>query len=171
MVLLRFNIQYFSIQFPVLTTIYDIVTTSGPGTRVWLLQVALNPGPLHLTVTQNPFSILFTARMSHSVLDPGDICTSKYIITHVFSPLQLPGGDDHTIHNDHSLASAIAAVARLYSDHVGQALIPQWHSISQMLENLQAMSQSDGLDGFQAISQFNMDVGGGLSSLYSILGA
>ena len=108
--------------------------------------------------------------MSHSVLDPRDIHTSKYIITHVFCPLQLPGEDDHSIHNDHSLARAIATAALLYSDHVGQANIPQWHSILRMLENLQAIIQSESLDSFQTISQFSsMGVGGKFSSFHSIL--
>ena len=108
--------------------------------------------------------------MSHSVLDPEDICTSKYIITHVFCPLQLPDGDDQTVHNDHSLARAVATAARLYSNHVDQANLPQWHTISRMLKNLQATSQSEDLDRFRAISQFSsMEVGGKLSSLHSML--
>ena len=107
--------------------------------------------------------------MSHSVFDPGDIRTLKYIITHVFCPLQLPDRD-HSIHNDHSLARVTAAAARLYNDRVDQANLPQWHTISRMLENLQATSQSEDLDRFQAISQFDsMEVGGKLSSLRSMV--
>ena len=107
--------------------------------------------------------------MSHSVLDPGDIGTLKYIITHVFCPLQLPDMK-HSIWNDHSLARAVAAAARLYSNHVDQANLRQWHTISRMLENLQATSQSESLDRFQVISQFSsMEVGGKLLSLRSML--
>ena len=59
--------------------------------------------------------------MSHTVLDPGDsvldpgedLVTLKYIVSHVFCPLQLPDGDDHSVPHNHSLAGAIASVARL----------------------------------------------------------
>ena len=106
----------------------------------------------------------------YSVLDPGDIRTLKYIITHVFCPLQLPDEDDHSISNDHSLAKAIATAACLFSDHLGQANIPHWHSVSRMLENLQAVIQFECLDRFQTTSQLSsMEVGGKLSSLPSIL--
>ena len=107
--------------------------------------------------------------MSHSVFDPGDIFTLKYIVTHVFCPLQLPDGDDHSVHHDHSLAGAIASVARLHSDHKSNAGVPLWHSISRMLDNLWAIVQFEGLDRSQTVSQLsNMDVGGKLSSLRSI---
>ena len=107
--------------------------------------------------------------MFRSIL-PVDTAASKYIITHVFCPLQLPGEDDHSIHNDHSLAIAIAAVARLYSEHISEANIPQWRVVSRLLENLQVTLQSETLDRSQIISQFNgMDVGGQCSSLYTIM--
>ena len=105
--------------------------------------------------------------MSHSpsLLDPGDFCTLQYIITHVFFPLQLPDGDDHSVRHDHSLAGAIASVARLHSVHVSKADMPQWHSISRMLDNLRAIVQFEGLDRSRTISQLsNMDVGGKLSA-------
>ncbi|KAF8127615.1 hypothetical protein EV363DRAFT_1513903 [Boletus edulis] len=73
--------------------------------------------------------------MSHSDLSR-DIATLQYIVTHVFCPLQLPDGDDYSIYNDRSLVGLVATVARLYSDHVDQTNMPQWHSISRMLDNL-----------------------------------
>jgi hypothetical protein len=101
--------------------------------------------------------------MSHSILDPGDIHTLKYIITHVFCPLELPDTNDFSIGNDHYLAKAIATAARLCSDYLDHANLSQWHSISRMLENLQAITQSQSLDTLKTISQFtSMDVGGEL---------
>jgi hypothetical protein len=107
--------------------------------------------------------------MSRSLLDPGDHCTLQYIVTHIFCSLQLPDGGDQSIRNDRSLAGAISSVMRLYSDHVDQANMAQWRSIVRMLDNLQAVVQSESLDRFRIISQLgSMDVGGKLSSLCSI---
>ena len=108
--------------------------------------------------------------MPRTLLDPGDLCTLQYIITHVFCPLQLPGGDDHSIHNDCSLADAISSVLRQYSDYVDQANMPQWHSISGMLDNLRAIVQFERLDMSQTVSQLSsMSVGSKISSLRGIL--
>ena len=108
--------------------------------------------------------------MFDSLLDPGELCTLQYIVTHVFCPLQLPDGDDHSIRNDHSLARAVSSVTPLYGDHVDQANVAQWHSITRMLDNLQAIVQFESLDRFQTFSQLSsMNVGGMLSSLFSIL--
>ncbi|KAH0834182.1 hypothetical protein J3R83DRAFT_11491 [Lanmaoa asiatica] len=98
--------------------------------------------------------------MSHSVLDPGDLCRLEYIVTHVFFPLKLPDGDDQSVRNDRSLARAIASAARIYCDHVDRAKLPQWHHILGMLDNLQATVQFEGLDRSRTISQLsNMNVG------------
>ena len=100
-----------------------------------------------------------------------DLCALKYIVTHVFCPIQLPDGDDHSINNDCSLAGAIAAATRLYTDHLDKANLPPWHSISRMLDNLRAIFQFESLDGPRTISQLNsMEVGGKLSNNHSILG-
>jgi hypothetical protein len=105
-----------------------------------------------------------------SLLDPEDLCTLQYIITHVFCPLQLPDGDDHSTRNDRSLAGVVSSAMRLYGDHVDKANLAQWHSISRMLDNLRAIVQFEGLDRSQTISQLSsMNVGGELSSLHSIL--
>jgi hypothetical protein len=104
-----------------------------------------------------------------SLLDPGDLCTLQYIATHVFCSLQLPDGDDHSIHNDRSLAGAVSSAMRLYGDRVDQAIFAQWHSISRMLDNLRAVVQFEGLDRSQTISQLSsMNVGGKPSSLHSM---
>ena len=108
--------------------------------------------------------------MSHSIIDPGDLWTLGGIVTHVFLPLRLPDGDKHSVRHDRSLATAIASAARLHTDHVREADMPQWRRISRMLDNLQAIVQLEGLDRSQTMSQLSsMDVGGKLSSLHSIL--
>ena len=108
--------------------------------------------------------------MSDTDLRPRGIDTSKYIITHVFCPLQLPDGDDSSVRNDYSLAGAVATAARLFCDHVDEANIPQWHSVSRMLENLQVTVMSEDLSRFQTTSLFSsMGAGGTLSSFHNIL--
>ena len=108
--------------------------------------------------------------MSYSVLDHEDIRTLEYIVTHVFIPLKLPDGDDHSVRNDRSLAAAIASAAHLYSGHVDNASLPEWRHISGMLDNLQAAVQFESLDRFRTISQLsNMHVGGKLSNSHSII--
>ena len=102
--------------------------------------------------------------MSCAILDSRDIGTWKYIVTHVFCPLQLPGRDDHNINNDHSLARAIATAAHLYSDYISEDNALKWHCISRMLDNLEAITQSERLDSVRTISQFSsMDAGGKIS--------
>jgi hypothetical protein len=104
--------------------------------------------------------------MSHSIIDPPDLAILQYIVTHVFCPLQLPDGDDHSVLNDRSLAGAITSVARLHDDHVGEADMPQWHCISRMLDNLLATVQFESLDESQTVSQLtNMNVGDVLAFL------
>ena len=104
------------------------------------------------------------------ILDPGSTDTFKYVITHVFCPLKLPDGNDHTIRNDDALAGAVATAARLYSRRVDQANFLRWHCICRMLENLQAIVQWEIIDRSQVVSQFcNMAVGGKILSLRGIV--
>ena len=68
---------------------------------------------------------------------------------------------DQSVHNDHSLAGAIATTACLYAVHVSDTNIPLWDSISRMLDNLQAIVQLQNLGRSLTISQLhNMNVGG-----------
>ena len=99
--------------------------------------------------------------MSTSVLDPEDLSTLKYIVTHVFFPLQLPDRDDRSVRNDRSLAGAVATAARLYAVHASGTNIPLWHSISQMLDNLRDSVQHQKLDRSLAVSQLRTMVDGG----------
>ena len=74
--------------------------------------------------------------MPNPVLDPEDVSTLQYLVTHVFCPLRLPDGDDHSISNDHSLAAAVTSVAKLYTSHTTKTNIDVWRIISQMLNHL-----------------------------------
>ncbi|KAF8555164.1 hypothetical protein OG21DRAFT_1572590 [Imleria badia] len=95
--------------------------------------------------------------MSRSLLGPqaGDLCTLQYIVTHVFPPLQLPDGDDHSVRNDASLVGVVASAARLYNHHIDQAKVPQWQNISRMLDKLQASVQFENLDRSRTVSQLS----------------
>ena len=99
--------------------------------------------------------------MSSSVLDPEDLSTLEYIVTHVFFPFQLPSGDDQSVRNDCSLAGAIATAGRLYTVHASDTDMPLWHSISRMLDNLRAILQHRKLDRSLAVSQLRTMVDGG----------
>ena len=91
----------------------------------------------------------------------------KYVVTHVFLPVQLPNKDDytHTPDNDHSLVRAVCAAAHAYRTHVcGISEQAQWHSITRMLENLRASVQSEHMDNDHVISQLReMQTGGTLA--------
>ena len=126
--------------------------------------------PSNASLSNSKPILNFNVRMS--LLDPGDPRTLqyKYIATHVFCSLQLPDRNDHSIRNDRSLAGAVSSAIRLYDNHVDQADLPQWHSISGMLDNLRAAVQFEGLDRSKTISQLrSMNVGGKPSNLHSIL--
>ncbi|KAN0080270.1 hypothetical protein V8E55_009836 [Tylopilus felleus] len=104
--------------------------------------------------------------MSQSIIVPPDLATLRYIVTHVFCPLQLHDGNDDSVLNDRSLVRAIASVARRHSDHVGKADMHQWHCISRMLDNLSASVQFEILDESQTVSQLtSMNVGDVLAFL------
>ena len=104
--------------------------------------------------------------MSNSVLVPEGISTLQYLVTHVFSPLRLPDGDDHSVSNDRSLAAAVASVAQLYAPHATEANIDLWRNISQMLNHLRTAVQFQCLDEPQITSQLACMHSGGMSSRF-----
>ncbi|KIJ64287.1 hypothetical protein HYDPIDRAFT_90985 [Hydnomerulius pinastri MD-312] len=89
-----------------------------------------------------------------------------YIITHVFCPLRLPDGDDHSVFRDHALAEAVCAAARAYTAHVSHASSPQWEYITDMLHNLSASVKFVTLEQGQVASQLSaMKTGDNLAYL------
>ena len=115
----------------------------------------------HVLSSPAPF-LISLAIMPRSVFNPeGPSTKLKYIVTHVFFPLQLPDEDDQNVRNDCSLVGAISAAARLYAAHVSDSNIPLWDSILRMLDNLRAIVQHQELDRSLAVSQLRTMVDGG----------
>ena len=79
--------------------------------------------------------------------------TLQYKITHVFCPLQLPDGDDHSLSNDRALSEVAYASAYAYAEHVSDSEKPQWQHIAKMLHNLNDTMNFEALDESLAISQ------------------
>ena len=90
----------------------------------------------------------------------------QYKITHVFCPLQLPDGDDHSLSNDRALCEAVVASASAYAEHVNVSEQPQWQHIVTMLHNLRDTLIFEALDESLVIYQLqSMSVGGKYYSL------
>ncbi|KAH7882707.1 hypothetical protein F5I97DRAFT_1931318 [Phlebopus sp. FC_14] len=77
----------------------------------------------------------------------------EYIITHVFVPLRLPDGDDHSVSKDLALADAVCDSARVYAEHVRVAGEPQWGTIINMLSHLSATMRFETLSATEIVSQ------------------
>ncbi|KAI6035880.1 hypothetical protein EDC04DRAFT_2174349 [Pisolithus marmoratus] len=60
----------------------------------------------------------------------------EYIITHVFCPLQLPDGDDHSHSYDLTLSAAVCKSAAHYSKHLENPAQIDWKCVRQLLKNL-----------------------------------
>ncbi|KIK90485.1 hypothetical protein PAXRUDRAFT_14327 [Paxillus rubicundulus Ve08.2h10] len=91
--------------------------------------------------------------------DP-EIDDLPYLLTHIFCPLRLPAGDDHSISMDLGLSQAILSSARAYGRYVSNEHGPEWNHILAMLSNLTATMRARELCGKELESQFeSMDVG------------
>ena len=87
--------------------------------------------------------------------------TLQYKITHVFCPLQLPEGDDHSPHNDCALSEAVYASAQAFAEHLSASAKPQWQRIVRMLHNLNDTMALEALDEKVVAFQLqSMSVGG-----------
>ncbi|KAG1750373.1 uncharacterized protein EDB91DRAFT_1243950 [Suillus paluster] len=60
----------------------------------------------------------------------------QYIINHVFSPLKLPQGSDHSLKNDLALSQAVVEAAFAFSDKLPADEQLLWMSSLKMLQNL-----------------------------------
>ncbi|KAG1750341.1 uncharacterized protein EDB91DRAFT_1303212 [Suillus paluster] len=60
----------------------------------------------------------------------------EYIINHVFSPLKLPQGSDHSLKNDLALSQAVVEAALAFSDQLPSDKQLLWMSSLKMLQNL-----------------------------------
>ena len=87
--------------------------------------------------------------------------TLQYKITHVFCPLQLPGGGDQSPHNDYALSEAVYTSAQAFAEHVSAPAKPQWQRIVRMLCNLNDTMVFEALDEKVVVFQLSsMGVGG-----------
>ncbi|KAL4077990.1 hypothetical protein J3A83DRAFT_4087275 [Scleroderma citrinum] len=86
--------------------------------------------------------------------------TLEYLITHVFCPLKLPDGDDHSLDNDRALSAEVSSTAYAYSQQPGGSAIAQWQDIVEMLLNLDQALSLEALDEALIESQIElMEVG------------
>ncbi|KAJ8591226.1 hypothetical protein M405DRAFT_880615 [Rhizopogon salebrosus TDB-379] len=60
----------------------------------------------------------------------------EYVISHVFCPLKLPQGNDHSLENDLVLLQAVVDVALAFNDQLPPYEQLLWMSIMKMLRNL-----------------------------------
>ena len=96
----------------------------------------------------------------------------NYTVTHVFLPVQLPDDTDYALENERSLTRAVCAAVHGYGTHVcGTSEQAQWRRITKMLDNLQALVQSEHIDSDHIISQLReMQTGGTFASSLQIPG-
>ncbi|KAG6328168.1 hypothetical protein ID866_10921, partial [Astraeus odoratus] len=86
--------------------------------------------------------------------------TLKYVFTHVFCPLQLPDGNDHSPTNDRSLSLEVYHSASDYAQHVDTSATLQWKCIVEMLRNIFETTRIGELDETLIVSQIQaMQVG------------
>ncbi|KAG2337794.1 hypothetical protein BDR05DRAFT_740578 [Suillus weaverae] len=72
----------------------------------------------------------------HSKHYPIDQSGLQYIINHVFLPLKLPQGSDHSLKNELTLSEAVFDAALAYSDQLPSDKLWLWTSSLKMLRNL-----------------------------------
>ena len=93
--------------------------------------------------------------------------TLQYLVTHIFCPLKLPDGDDHSLDNDRALSNVVHRKACDYSQYTSGSASAQWPCIVKMLQNLNHAMSSNTLDEALVISQIHsMQVGGMDSCAY-----
>ena len=85
----------------------------------------------------------------------------QYKITHVFCPLQLPDGNDHSLSNDRALSKAAYTFARAYAEHLDDSETLYWQHIVGMLRNLDNTISSEALDIQLVTSQLQSMAAGG----------
>ncbi|KAG2137491.1 hypothetical protein DEU56DRAFT_946063 [Suillus clintonianus] len=72
----------------------------------------------------------------HSKRQPTDQSDLKYIINHVFCPLKLPQGSDHSLKNDLALAQDVVEAALAFSKQLPSDKQLLWMRSLKMLQNL-----------------------------------
>ena len=99
--------------------------------------------------------------MTHQETDSLEYETLQYLITHVFCPLKLPDGDDHSFDNDRALSSVAYKSACDYFQHISGSAHAQWKCVVKMLQNLDRTVSLNVLDEALIDSQIrSMNIGG-----------
>ena len=92
----------------------------------------------------------------------------EYLITHIFCPLRLPDGDDHSLENDRALSRAAYSAACAYSQYTSDSASTQWNCAVDMLRSLDHTMSSTSLDEALLESQIRSMNVGGTNSVESI---
>ncbi|KAI6026989.1 hypothetical protein EDC04DRAFT_3143070 [Pisolithus marmoratus] len=79
--------------------------------------------------------------------------TLQYRITHIFCPLKLPEGDDHSHSNDLSLSEAVCDSALEFSGHLHNTAKAHWECVKKLLQNLYEATQLQQLEETLVASQ------------------
>ncbi|KIO00351.1 hypothetical protein M404DRAFT_153077 [Pisolithus tinctorius Marx 270] len=77
----------------------------------------------------------------------------QYRITHIFCPLKLPDGDDHSHSNDLALSEAICDSAFDYSRHLDNPAKAHWEYVKKLLHNLYEATRLHQLEETPVASQ------------------
>ncbi|KIO03173.1 hypothetical protein M404DRAFT_146433 [Pisolithus tinctorius Marx 270] len=77
----------------------------------------------------------------------------QYRITHVFCPLKLPDGDDHSHSNDLALSEAICDSVFDYSRHLDNPARAHWECVKKLLHNLYEATRLHQLEETPVASQ------------------
>ncbi|KAL4070198.1 hypothetical protein V8B97DRAFT_545635 [Scleroderma yunnanense] len=92
--------------------------------------------------------------------DTAEDRTLQYKITHVFFPLELPDGDDHSPSKDRALSEAAYASALAYAEYLSGSEKLEWQHIVGMLHSFNDANASEALgEGFIVSQLQSMGVG------------
>ena len=99
--------------------------------------------------------------MNNKEPDVLEVKTLEYLITHIFCPLKLPDGDDHSLDNDGALSRVTLSATCDFSQRISGSASARWQYIVKMLQNLDRVMSSNALDEALVDYQIQaMEVGG-----------
>ncbi|KAG1740596.1 hypothetical protein EDB19DRAFT_1895295 [Suillus lakei] len=79
----------------------------------------------------------------------------EYVINHIFLPLKLPQGSDHSLENDLALSQAVFDAAIIFSDQLPFDQLLLWTSSLKMLRNLKDSIRFSVMSAKEVESQIN----------------
>jgi hypothetical protein len=85
----------------------------------------------------------------------------EYVINHVFCPLKLPQGNDHSLENDLVLSQAVVDAALAFKDQLSYSYQLLWMSSMKMLRNLTDSIKFSTLSAKEVESQISAMYNGG----------